>query len=99
MRYVFLFICVFALCGCKSAEQIAAESAATRARLAANTKEFCVSLGYKEGSLEQARCAEEMVKKIADENAAKTQAAASIIAAQERNRVSCTSYGNTVNCY
>ncbi len=99
MRYVSLFVCGLALCGCKSAEQIAAEKAEVRARLAANTKEFCASIGYAAGSLEQARCAEEMAKKAIDSDAASTQAGAIVAAAQARNRVSCTGYGNTVNCY
>jgi uncharacterized protein YfiM (DUF2279 family) len=95
MRYVSLFICVLAIAGCKSAEQQAAD----RARLAANVREFCVSLGYQAGSVEAARCGEEMVKKMSDEDTAGRQAGAAILAAQARNRVSCTGYGNTVNCY
>jgi hypothetical protein len=99
MRYVSLFICVLALSGCKSAEQIAAEKAEVRARLAANTKEFCASIGYPAGSLEQARCAEEMAKKAMDNDAASAQAGATIAAAQSRNRVSCFSSPGMVNCY
>jgi translation elongation factor EF-Tu-like GTPase len=95
MRYASLFICVLALCGCKSAEQQAAD----RARLAANVREFCVSLGYQAGSVEAARCAEEMVKKIADEDMAGRQAGALVAAAQARNRVSCISSPGVVNCY
>ena len=98
-RIPILLLAVFALAGCKSAEQLASENASARARLATNTREFCVSLGYAAGSVDAARCAEGLVKKIADEGVAATQAGAIVSAAQARNRVSCSSYGNTVNCY
>ena len=100
MRFIpFVIVSVVALSGCKSVEQQQAEKTAARARLAANTKEFCASIGYAAGSIEQARCAEEMAKKAIDSDAAAAQAGAVVAAAQARNRVSCSSYGNTVNSY
>jgi hypothetical protein len=99
MRYVSLFICGLALCGCKSAEQITAEAEVRRTRVISQTKSACADLGYPSGSIENARCAEGLFKKAMDENAAEMQAGATIAAAQARNRVSCTGYGNTVNCY
>lgn len=99
MRNVSILICGLALFGCKSAEQIAAERDARRSRVIAEAKSTCVGLGYPEGSAENARCAEDLFKKAMDSDVATTQAAAAITASQARNRISCTGYGNTVNCY
>jgi uncharacterized protein YcfL len=93
MRSILLIVaCVFALAGCKSAEQRAAEVQ----RVIANSKKVCTEFGYAENSLENARCAESLFKQIAENEAADARSAATVAA---RNRVSCYSYGGYTNCY